>query len=971
MKQFQKRTIPLRKKVLAAALSLLALTAVLTVCLFCGFAHAQSDAPEVIIEAGVTKWRYKAMTAERYAGYTVDWGNYATAGSWQRKASPFGDRIDYNRGSAQSGWDGDNHVLLLMTNFQIDDLDRALKKEFVAHVWYDSNMKIYLNGVEVLFAQGHVDNYVDLKLDFSAVLQWGVNILAVSIEDQSGGREFDMTLTMQTPNGQQPADPTPDPALTVTEKQLAETGLSTVYIDTADGDYVKSRLEYSDANLHISLSDSDKNYTNAYTTDSGGDVRVKGRGNSTWNNGYADGKQNTLPGDTHTRKVPYTLKLSQKADLFGMGKSKKWVLIANYMDRTMLRNKLIYDLSGRMGMVFCKSVYVNLVLNGEYMGTYVLTQKIDPDLFGGQVTDWDDVAEDFAKAVAKERGYSESWQSDFEDQLCADLSWLTSKTYKYKNATYTVSDYVNLSKYSVYYGYLMEYDGYADEDSFFTTNHGVPLKVSNMEAIKTNPVLFEYVRGFFNDFEEACYGENFLNSKGKHYSEYVDMNSLVDCFILNTVILNVEFGYKSMYMYIRSDGKIVFGPCWDYDWSSGNPFLWANGDYNQWYNDGRAENNKWFRKLYGDPWFVALVRERWSQLGGALDDMVGSMDYYYKLLSKAEVLEYAKFSSDPYERDFAWRTGGRSFKDECDQLKTFLINRIAWLNEQFAKREPNIEGRGMSADGSLALALSGPSVTAGGALSDYYLSKASDDFTLSVTSWHSCTAQVWINGTLKYTLNLSRNSKKTQSVPRSVLKPGINTITVYQYSGNTLYGANWLTVSIDGQKRAAPAAGSFTSGYADAGSQPPQTGGVVNPPNPPAVTSESRPATSEQTPATSGTPVQTDPPVPGTTEPENSAGTEPAVPTDPAKPETSNRPATSGESPDRTEPITSGGTATTAEPQKTPTPTGGTASIDPVSPNEEREPGGGWILPVVIIGIAALAAGSAAGIVIWIKRKKQ
>ena len=604
----------------------------------------------------------------------------------------------------------------------------------------------------------------------------------------------------------------------VSAGQLVGLGLSVISINTVSGDYVTSRLEYVDATMGITLSKEFRKCTNAYTQ---GElpIEIKGRGNSTWNNGYKDGKPNTLPGDTHTRKVPYNIKLSEKADLFGMGERKSWVLISNYMDRTNMRNKLIYDLSANMGMTYTDSVYVNLVLNGEYMGVYMLCEKIDEELFSGAVTDWNELIEGFAKGIAADRQLSDEEAKLLEDELTENLSWLDDGYYRKEGEKkkYRLSDYVDMTNVSLTNGFLIEYDGYADEESFFTTNHGVPLKIKNMEYIKTSPKTFSYVQSYFNDFEDALYSDTFYNSKGKHYSDYINVNSFVDYYILNAIILNVEFGYKSMFMHMDKEGKLVLGPCWDYDWSSGNPFLGANGEYNKWYNDGRAGNNHWYHQLYGDPWFVNLVQERWQQVRLGIIDMIESMDYYYDYLAPTvENIEYDKFSKDPYERDFAGRTGGRTFYDEYLQLKTFLEKRFEWMDEQFNKRDPDIEKLGYDADNSFSLTLEGVEAELKPKEKESY----GADF--SATEKTDVTVQVldakagqsysfYVNG-LYFSSAVAEGKEQPLSVTvtEDMLDDGVNVICVMKnVSQDRLVaeGVNYISFTMPGEKREAVTAG--------------------------------------------------------------------------------------------------------------------------------------------------------------------
>jgi len=93
-------------------------------------------------------------------------------------------------------------------------------------------------------------------------------------------------------------------------------------------------------------------------------MSIRGRGNWTWNQ----------------RKKPYQIKVEKKLDLLGMGKAKKWVLLANVMDASLLRNQLFYDLANDIGLKYSPKIQpVDLFVNGEYMGSYSLATKPEVD----------------------------------------------------------------------------------------------------------------------------------------------------------------------------------------------------------------------------------------------------------------------------------------------------------------------------------------------------------------------------------------------------------------------------------------------------------------------------------------------------------------------------------------------------------------------------------------------------------------
>lgn len=766
----------------------------------------------LLVDKARTLWQYRVTTTAEFGKMDAAWNREGfDRSSWKTKVAPFGDILDSSQARV-TGWQGDNHGIFLVTTFTVDSLEALSSYYFNLDVFYDNTMSVYLNGTLIVFYDGWSTSFETVALNQKKVLsaiKEGENLLAVSLLDDAGGREFSMSLIA--------TDKDNSPSGLVEETKIREAGLPILRIDTDSGDYITSRLVYVPASMAFDNMESYPKEDNIYTEEGGDKIEIRGRGNSTWNNGYKDGKPGTLGGDTHTRKVGYNIKLSEKVDLFGMGESKKWVLLANYMDRSNLRNRLVADLSGRMGLRFTQSVYVNLILNGEYMGIYSLTEKVDIDLFEGDVTDFEDYAEEFAKAIAKKKGYDKAWRSAMEDELCETLTWLTEKTYQAKDGTvYTVSEYIDLSELKTDRGFLIEYDGYNDEPSFFHTGKGVPLKVSNLEYIKSNPTVFNALKAYFAEFEEALFSDDFHNSKGKHYSEYVDMESFVDYFILNTLILNVEFGYKSMYMAIGQDGKIYLGPTWDYDWSSGNRFLGANGDYNQWYNDGRAGNNHWYRQAYGDPYFVDLVKERYAALDGAIEDMIASMDFYEEYLYPSSVLEYHKFSLDPYEKDFKSRTGGRSFRDEVAQLRSFLINRHNWLKGKFSLRDPNIENFGFKASG-ITLTLSGGGVDKRQAPFDYQTAEADGTVTLDLTL-NATVAKVFVNGLFYREVRTASSPYKSVELMLSSLNAGVNTVTVMAYdASNRLTGQGYVSLVLPGEKVVAPTLGSFIPTFGDGG----------------------------------------------------------------------------------------------------------------------------------------------------------
>lgn len=135
---------------------------------------------------------------------------------------------------------------------------------------------------------------------------------------------------------------------------IISTNVPSIYIEIEDGKEVTSKEEYLNAKICI------KGY-GEYEDFDETDVKIKGRGNSTWR----------LP------KKPYRLKFSKKQSLLGMTKAKNYVLIANQLDHTLMMNAIAYEMARRLEMPFTNHVIpVNLYVNGKYRGSYTLTEKV-------------------------------------------------------------------------------------------------------------------------------------------------------------------------------------------------------------------------------------------------------------------------------------------------------------------------------------------------------------------------------------------------------------------------------------------------------------------------------------------------------------------------------------------------------------------------------------------------------------------
>lgn len=307
---------------------------------------------------------------------------------------------------------------------------------------------------------------------------------------------------------------------------------------------------------------------------SGSFDKLKGRGSSTWTQ----------------EKKPYNLELSAEGDLLGMGAAKKWVLLANAMDPSSLRNKLVLDFAGALGMAYTpESRWANLYLNGEYAGLYLLCERIE---------------------VHPER-----------TNLGGENYFLVSKEWEWRLDA--------------------ENEAYVQLDS----KAALRLRNTNMEA--------EAVRAVFQSAENAILAEDGIDPvTGKHWRELIDVDSWALKYLIEEVFGNVDGGTLSQYFYYDG-GKVFAGPVWDYDLTMGNTFAYPCPASNMLYVDRpNVYATVWYPALLNQEEFSLRMKELYATRFRPLLEMMaaGQMDLYAMEMGQAAYVNMARWlNGDPLE----------------------------------------------------------------------------------------------------------------------------------------------------------------------------------------------------------------------------------------------------------------------------------------------------------------------------------
>lgn len=264
---------------------------------------------------------------------------------------------------------------------------------------------------------------------------------------------------------------------------------------------------------------------------------ISGRGNSTWG----------------LLKKPYQFKLKEDADLFGFGKAKSWSLLANGYDETNLRNQIAFELAEALGMPYVpEGKLVDLYVNREYYGCYYLCEEVQ--IGEGRVEIQD--LEETANLVYRAEELDALTLNQSEDQ-----------SRKWAEIEYEESDLTG--------GYLFERelaDRYAEEVSGFATAQGDFYALKSPKYASEEQV--NYIADLMQEFLDALEQEDGRHPvTGRHYSEYIDVTSFVQKYLVEEIAKNYDGGVTSSFFYKPEDAvstRIYAGPVWDYDVAFGN-----------------------------------------------------------------------------------------------------------------------------------------------------------------------------------------------------------------------------------------------------------------------------------------------------------------------------------------------------------------------------------------------------------------
>ena len=368
-------------------------------------------------------------------------------------------------------------------------------------------------------------------------------------------------------------------------------------------------------------------------------VTAKGRGNASW--GYP--------------KKPWRIKFNdgkshhmlKGSPLESPAKAKKWTLINNYGDKTLMRNILAFEISRRLDMpytVYCQPV--DVIMNGEYKGCYQLCDQISVDSHRVPIV--------------------EMTPEDNEDPLVTG-------------------------------GYLIEIDAYASEESsWFNSSRNIPITIKSPDSDEITPEQSKYIKDYFNLLESDLWKSSYTDPE-IGYRRRLDVESFLKHFIVGEFSGNMDT-YWSTYMYKnREEDQFIVSPCWDFDLAFDNDkrIYPVNGRSDWAYTSGSSAPNmrSFVSRILSDKGAKQRISEIWTDMRDrglfTPESFIAYVDSTAQVLDASQKLNFIRWpilNSKVHQNVSALG----SYEAEVEVLRNYFRERIDWIDNYLGYNAPPV-----------------------------------------------------------------------------------------------------------------------------------------------------------------------------------------------------------------------------------------------------------------------------------------
>lgn len=327
-------------------------------------------------------------------------------------------------------------------------------------------------------------------------------------------------------------------------------------------------------------------------------------------------------------KKPYNVRFNnEQKPLNFRSKSKNWALLGNYGDKTLIRNFLSFEISKIFNITFASEcIFVDLMFNGQYKGTYNLCDKIE---------------------VSETRINIKKLSKDD-----------------------------SLTKISG--GYLLEVDGFAYlGNSYFNSRKGIPITIKYPDVEDISTYQRNYIKEKFNELEFEIYNNNITN---------IDITSFSKFVLVEELIGNAE-AYWSCFLYKdRNDNSFYFGPIWDSEmtFDNDNRVYPINCKKDLIFNYGLSAGtmDKFIKQILINDLVINKIKQIWKEVTISklnMNYLSNFIDEQINLINESRNLNFMRWNISNKKLSFNPKIYS-SYEEEISYIKDFIYNRINWLN---------------------------------------------------------------------------------------------------------------------------------------------------------------------------------------------------------------------------------------------------------------------------------------------------
>ena len=367
--------------------------------------------------------------------------------------------------------------------------------------------------------------------------------------------------------------------------------------------------------------------------------------------------------------------------ILGFPAEEDWILMADVFkasnntifDPTMMHHYVGYELFRKMGNYSSRSKFVELEINGAYLGVYVLMEKlkkgkdrINVETLLASDTDNTKITGGYILKIDKTSGGDVLGTFPLEYYL---NNWDDDARYTQKNSFRSDFD-INKNQIS-WPAYGLPYHDKKYLETYFIYDYPKPDVINNAQK--------GYIQKYIKDFETALINDNFATDT-RTYTNYIDLRSFADFFIINEVCGNVD-GYRlSTYMSKARGQKLKMGPIWDlnigYNRQGRVPFDDWIINYNKYVQQDAWMVPFWWKRLMEDPKFRAELKSRWIALRS---DVLSTSNVLSLPTNTAAFLNTNSAITRNYTK---WNGINFDYNNSVNEMKTYLSNRLQWMDSQ-------------------------------------------------------------------------------------------------------------------------------------------------------------------------------------------------------------------------------------------------------------------------------------------------